>query len=122
MRRDIARFIASCVTCQYCNRPAVKPSGFLQSLPVTTLFHTIVIDFVWGFASTFLGNKYILVAIDHFSKYVDAAATPNMISATVAVFPRKNWSHLWDPHEITFGPGIIPFVPSSPNIFGTCSN
>ena len=86
MRRDIARSIESCATCQYCNRPAVKPSGFLQSLPVTTLFHTVAIDFVGGFASTFLGNKYILVAIDHFSKYVVAAATPNMISATVAQF------------------------------------
>ena len=86
MRKDVAQFIRSCSICQYCNKSNAKPVGLLQSLPVTSLFHTLALDFVGGFSPTFHGNKHILIAIDLFSKYVVAIPTIDMTSSTIAKF------------------------------------
>jgi len=40
----------------------------LKSIPVCDLFYRIVMDIVGPLPETKLGNKYILVVVDHYSK------------------------------------------------------
>ena len=86
MCSDVTNFIKRCTVCQFFNKPNKKAAGLLQSLPVSQIFHTLALDFVGGFAPTVNANKYILVAIDLFSKYIVAVPTPNMSAEVVADF------------------------------------
>jgi hypothetical protein len=49
----------------------------LKSIPICDLFHTVALDIAGPLPETKLGNKYILVAIDHYSKWCEAKAVVN---------------------------------------------
>ncbi len=44
----------------------------LKNIPICELFYKVVLDTVKPLPETKLGNKYILVAIDHYSKWCKA--------------------------------------------------
>jgi hypothetical protein len=46
----------------------------LKNIPVCELFYRIAMDTVGPLLETRLGNKYIIVAIDHYSKWCKAKA------------------------------------------------
>ncbi len=46
----------------------------LKSIPICDLFHRIVLDTAGPLPETKSGNRYILVAIDHYSKWCEAKA------------------------------------------------
>ena len=50
----------------------------MQSLPVITIpFYMVGVDIVGPLKCTRQGNKYILVAIDYYTKYTEAIAMKN---------------------------------------------
>jgi len=78
-------------TCQQCQ--LVKSGGSirsgderLKSIPICDLFHRIALDTVGPLPETKAGNKYILVAIDHYSKWCEAKAVADHGAKTVARF------------------------------------
>jgi len=80
MYRDIRRFIRCCKVCDLF-KPKQGKFGKMQSFEdVTKPFQRLGMDFVGPLKTTVRGNKYILVMIDHFSRYLEASALP---SATV---------------------------------------
>ena len=90
MYSDIRKFVRSCHDCQLRNIPTVKPAGLLQSIPVSNIFDTVGIDFIGPISRTPTGNLHILLAVDHFSKFVVAKATRVADSTTVANFLLKH--------------------------------
>jgi len=58
----------------------------LKSIPVCDLFHRVAMDTVGPLPETKSGNKYILVAIDHYSKWCEAKAVVDHGAKTVARF------------------------------------
>jgi hypothetical protein len=46
----------------------------LKSIPICELFYKVVMDIVRPLPKTKLGNKYILVAINHYLKWCEAKA------------------------------------------------
>jgi hypothetical protein len=58
----------------------------LKSIPVCDLFHRVALDTAGPLPETKLGNKYILVAIDHYSKWCEAKAVVDHGAKTAAKF------------------------------------
>jgi hypothetical protein len=64
-------------TCQQCqlvrNEGSIRSwDERLKSIPICDLFHRIALDIAGPLPETRAGNKYILVAIDHYSKWCEA--------------------------------------------------
>jgi hypothetical protein len=58
----------------------------LKSIPICDLFHRVALDTTGPLLETKSGNKYILVAIDHYSKWCEAKAVVDHGAKTTARF------------------------------------
>ncbi len=58
----------------------------LKSIPVCDPFYQVALDTAGPLPETDLGNKYILVAIDHYSKWCEAKAVTDHGARTAARF------------------------------------
>ncbi|XP_024009187.1 uncharacterized protein K02A2.6-like [Eutrema salsugineum] len=93
MFRDTHTFISQCDACQRRGKISKRhemPHNFILEVEV---FDCWGIDFMGPFPSSY-GNKYILVAVDYVSKWVEAIASPTNDSSVVLkmfktiIFPR----------------------------------
>ncbi|VDL83076.1 unnamed protein product [Nippostrongylus brasiliensis] len=83
MREDIYNFARSCEVCQ--RKRGHQPNReFLLPISANAIFHKVYLDLSGPYHSTASSNKYVLCMIDHFSKYVIAAALPDCTAVTVA--------------------------------------
>jgi hypothetical protein len=58
----------------------------LKSIPVCDLFYKIAMDTTRPLPETELGKKYILVAIDHYSKWCEVKVVTDHGAKTIARF------------------------------------
>jgi len=58
----------------------------LKNIPICNLFHRVVMDTTGPLPETKSGNKYILVAIDHYFKWCEAKAIVDHGAKTAARF------------------------------------
>jgi hypothetical protein len=58
----------------------------LKSIPVCDLFYRVAMDTAGPLPETKSGNKYILVAIEHYSKWCEARAVADHGARTAAKF------------------------------------
>jgi hypothetical protein len=58
----------------------------LKNIPICDLFHRVALDTTGPLPETKLDNKYILVAIDHYSKWCKAKAIADHGAKTAAKF------------------------------------
>ncbi|XP_024016866.1 uncharacterized protein LOC112090245 [Eutrema salsugineum] len=93
MFKDAHKFVSKCDGCQRqgnISKRKEMPQNFIQEVEV---FDVWGIDFMGPFPSSF-GNKYILVAVDYVSKWVEAIASPTNDTKVVmkmfksTIFPR----------------------------------
>lgn len=69
MKRDIAEFIAACLTCQKAKVEHQKPAGMLQPLDIPEWkWDSTAMDFVVGLPRTQKGYDSIWVIIDRLTK------------------------------------------------------
>jgi transposase InsO family protein len=79
---DAKEFVASCVPCR--RRKTVSPKGAkLSSKPPTEPWRTVAMDFYGPIAKTSTGYQYVLVFVDHFTKWVQLCPTKDQRSTTV---------------------------------------
>ena len=83
MHSDIEYFIKNICGCVHQKRSAVSPKAPLQPIRTTFPFQLVPIDFVHLDRSQG-GYKYILVIMDHFTRFAQAYATRNKSAKTAA--------------------------------------
>jgi len=81
---NIREYVRSCDSCQRRGKP--KKHEELHPIPVQAPFYQIGIDFVGPLPITTNGNKYIIVAVDYFTKWPEAKAVPEATAEQVALF------------------------------------
>ncbi len=80
--------VKTCRQCQLVKSEGSIRSGNerLKSIPICDLFHRIALDTTGPLPETKACNKYILVAIDHYSKWCEAKAVVDHGAKTAARF------------------------------------
>ncbi len=84
LRDDVELYVKSCDRCQRREKP--KGKNELHPIKVKGPFHMIRIDFVGPLLQTDKGNRYIIVAMDYFTKWPEARATKEATAKEVSEF------------------------------------
>ena len=88
--KDVQDFVKACDTCQRVNSSFQKTRGELQSIPVhPDPFHQIGIDLIGPLPTTKEGYKYIVTAIDYYTKWTEAQPLKDKSACSVADFIYK---------------------------------
>ena len=84
MKKDVEFYIKSCYQCQRRQKPSTHNE--MHAIVAKAPFERIGIDFVGPLPATSKGNRYILVAVDYFTKWPEAKATKRADAQTVVDF------------------------------------
>ena len=82
--RDVKLYCSNCELCASRKGPGHRLRGPLQSYNVGAPMERIAIDVLGPLPETEHGNKYLLIAMDYFSKWPEAYPLPNQEAITVA--------------------------------------
>ena len=82
--KDVELYIKRCVNCNR-NKGNVNVPAPLERYPAELYpFQVVTMDFMGPFHTSYRGNKYILVFVDHLSRWVEIVPTRDRLAATVA--------------------------------------
>ncbi|GJV46558.1 reverse transcriptase domain-containing protein [Tanacetum coccineum] len=94
--RDAHIMIKSCDTCQRQGKISQRDEMPQNAIQVCEIFDVWGIDFMGPFPSS-RGNKYILVAVDYLSKWVEAKALPTNDARVVVKFLKSLYARFGTP-------------------------
>nr|GEY61372.1 reverse transcriptase domain-containing protein [Tanacetum cinerariifolium] len=97
--RDAYTMIKSCNTCQKQGKISQRDEIPQNVIQVYEIFDVWGIDFMGPFPSS-RGNKYILVAVDYLSKWVEARALPTNDARVVVKFLKSLFARFRTPRAI----------------------
>jgi len=86
--KSVRAVVKGCPQCQLIRGTGSIRSGDeeLKSIPVYDLFYRVALDTAGPLPETKSGNRYVLVAIDHYSKWCEAKAVADHGAKTAARF------------------------------------
>ena len=91
---DVTEYINSCLICQ--SEVRFKPSTTYELVKPKFAWHTVSMDLVGPLPPSTIGVKYIIVAIDHLTKWVEARSVKDLGARTVARFVQEQIIHRHD--------------------------
>ncbi|GJR39410.1 reverse transcriptase domain-containing protein [Tanacetum coccineum] len=97
--KDAHDFVTQCDICQRQGKISQRDEMPQNSIQVCEIFDMWGIDFMGPFPSS-RGNKYILVAVDYLSKWVEAKALPTNDARVVCKFLKSLFSRFGAPRAI----------------------
>ncbi|GKB65804.1 reverse transcriptase domain-containing protein [Tanacetum coccineum] len=97
--KDAYEFVKSCDACQRQGKISQRDEMPQNAIQVCEIFDLWGIDFMGPFPSS-KGNKYILVAVDYLSKWVEAKALPTNDARVVVKFLKSLFSRFGAPRAI----------------------
>ncbi|GJX38178.1 reverse transcriptase domain-containing protein [Tanacetum coccineum] len=97
--RDAHDMVKSCDSCQRQGKISQKDKMPQNAIQVCEIFDVWGIDFMSPFPSS-RGNKYILVAVDYLSKWVEAKALPTNDARVVVKFLKSLFARFGTPRAI----------------------
>ncbi|GJU91820.1 reverse transcriptase domain-containing protein [Tanacetum coccineum] len=97
--RDAHDMVKSCDSCQRQGKISQKEEMPQNAIQVCEIFDVWGIDFMGPFPSS-RGNKYILVAVDYLSKWVEAKALLTNDARVVVKFLKSLFARFGTPHAI----------------------
>jgi len=92
MRNDVEKSIKTCLKCQ-CYRPSPVPKG-TSTIPtkVERPFARVGLDIIGPMPTTQNGNKFIIVLVDYFTKWIEASPLKNIEAKDVINFLKEVFS------------------------------
>ena len=84
MSRDVKFYVSSCRVCSMNKRPNVKPKANLKLYHAGFPMDRVHIDLLGPFMVSSQGNRYILMMIDQFTKWLEFAPIPHQNAELVA--------------------------------------
>lgn len=83
MRRFVKKYVLACLECAHHKTPGGKREGELHPIEkISVPFHTIHADHLGPFVRSKVGNCYLLVIIDSFTKFINITPVKNTKSIT----------------------------------------
>ena len=79
---DVKQWVLQCDTCAAVKKPRKNPKAPMGSMRVCSPLDRVGIDILGPLPLTQRGNKYILVATDYFTKWVEAFPVPDQTVVT----------------------------------------
>lgn len=87
MYRFVRHYVRSCLACQRRKDPPRRSAAPLQPLPCPGRpFDRVGIDLYGPLPTTSSGNRWVIVAIDHLTRYAETSALPSASAHDVAWF------------------------------------
>lgn len=91
MYRSVCKYVRSCTKCQRRKRPSLPTAGLLQPLPAPSRpFEVVGSDFFGPLPTSSGGNRWIIVVIDHATRYVETASLSDGTAEATASFILHN--------------------------------
>ncbi|GJR56677.1 reverse transcriptase domain-containing protein [Tanacetum coccineum] len=97
--KDAHELVKNCDSCQRQGKISQRDEMPQNSIQVYEIFDVWGIDFMGPFSSS-RGNKYILVAVDYLSKWVEAKALPTNDARVVCKFLKSLFARFGAPRAI----------------------
>nr|GEW38014.1 reverse transcriptase domain-containing protein [Tanacetum cinerariifolium] len=97
--KDAHEFVKNCDSCQRQGKISQRDEMPQNSIQICEIFDVWCIDFMGPFPSS-RGNKYILVAVDYLSKWVEAKALPTNDARVVCKFLKSLFARFGAPRAI----------------------
>nr|GFB57070.1 reverse transcriptase domain-containing protein [Tanacetum cinerariifolium] len=97
--KDAHEFVKNCDSCQRQGKISQRDEMAQNSIQTCKIFDVWGIDFMGSFPSS-RGNKYILVAVDYLSKWVEAKALPTSDARVVCKFLKSLFARFGSPRAI----------------------
>nr|GEV55602.1 reverse transcriptase domain-containing protein [Tanacetum cinerariifolium] len=97
--KDAHEFVKNCDSCQRQGKISQRDEMPQNSIQVCEMFNVWGIDSMSPFPSSY-GNKYILVAVDYLSKWVEAKALPTNDARVVCKFLKSLFARFGSPRAI----------------------
>nr|GEV08116.1 reverse transcriptase domain-containing protein [Tanacetum cinerariifolium] len=97
--RDAHDLVKSCDTCQSQGKILQRDEMPQNAIQVCEIFYVWVINFMGPFPPS-RGNKYILVAVDYLSKWVEAKALPTNDARVVCKFLKSLLARFGTPYAV----------------------
>lgn len=83
-RQDVELYVHRCDSCTAKKGPTRKSHAPLQQYQVGAPMERVGVDILGPFPTTDRGNRYVLVAMDYFTKWPEAYAVPDQSASTTA--------------------------------------
>lgn len=83
-RRDVELYVHCCDLCTAKKGPTQRSHAPLQQYLVGAPMERVAVDILGPFPATDSGNRYVLVAMDYFTKWPEAYAVPDQSATTTA--------------------------------------
>ena len=84
MQTDIAAYVAGCELCQRRKRPQQRHQGLLQPIRVSEPWEVVGLDIFGPLPTTRRNNRFIVVFIDHFTKWPEVVPTGCITAEVIA--------------------------------------
>ncbi len=107
MHTDVQRLVSHCMVCDRVRASFNAPTPQLHPLPIMGLGYHWSLDFAIPLPLIVRHNKYVLVMVEHFSKWIELVPSLDKSSEGVTyAFLDKVFSHFGAPAEVLIDQGM----------------
>jgi hypothetical protein len=100
LKSDVEMWCQQCDTCEASRGPRTRSPGLMHQYNVGAPFERIAIDIAGPFPESDRGSRYLLVAMDYFTKWPEVYAIPSQEVSTVSDALVTNFCRFRVPREL----------------------